>query len=78
MWYSSVATRKTCQALPNLISSVENPQKYKDISESLVAFLSEYSYAVNQLRMPVPLPIGSNTFIEYDKQNQTIYIKEKD
>jgi predicted ATP-dependent endonuclease of OLD family len=61
----------------NFVANSEESRKYKDLSESLVEFLGEYTKALKNLKEPIPLPIN-NTSIEYDKSTDTVHIRGKD
>ncbi|NDV65051.1 AAA family ATPase [Bacteroides sp. 224] len=61
----------------NFLAYVEDPRKYKDISESLVEFLGEYIKAYRKSEKAVSLPINGVT-IEYEKSNDLVYIKGRD
>jgi len=57
----------------DFVSNVENPQKYKDISEALKEFVNEYCSAVRNLGGLVKLPLG-DTAVEYKKPDDTVYL----
>jgi ABC-type lipoprotein export system ATPase subunit len=60
----------------DFVSNVENPQKYKDISEALKEFVNEYTSAVRKLDAQVKLPLG-DTAVEYKKPDDTVYLVGK-
>ena len=51
--------------------------KYKDVSNSLIEFLSEYTKSYRSLKNPALLPIN-DVYVEYEKSNDTVYIKGND
>jgi ABC-type multidrug transport system ATPase subunit len=61
----------------NFIAYAEDPRKYKDISASLIEFLSEYTKACRSLKKPTLLPIN-DVYVEYDKSKETVFVKGGD
>lgn len=61
----------------NFIAYAEDPRRYKDISASLIEFLSEYTKSYRNLRKPTLLPIN-DVFVEYDKSKDTVFLKGND
>ena len=61
----------------NFIAYAEDPKRYKDVSDSLIEFLSEYTKSYRSLKNPALLPIN-NVYVEYEKSNDTVYLKGND
>jgi len=61
----------------NFISYVENPQALKQISDSLLEFVTEFEKAKKALKEPMRLPIN-NVEVEYDEFRNLVLIKGTD
>ncbi|MCK5018978.1 MAG: ATP-binding protein [Candidatus Peribacteraceae bacterium] len=61
----------------NFVSSVDEPEKLKNLPKSLVTFLDEFLIAQEKIKEGISLPINETTF-EYDKLNRIANIKGSD
>ena len=61
----------------NFIAYAEDPRRYKDISSSLIEFLSEYTKSYRNLKKSILLPIN-DVSVEYDKSKDIVYIQGND
>ncbi len=61
----------------NFIANVKKAKALNLTSDSLVEFVSEYNSALTEIKGTMALPI-SNADLEYNKTNDTVYIKGKD
>ena len=61
----------------NFITNAEDPKRYKEVSNSLIEFLSEYTKSYRSLKNPALLPIN-NVYVEYEKSNDTVTLKGND
>jgi predicted ATPase len=61
----------------NFITYAEDPGKYKNISDALIEFLSEYTKALRTLKDPISLPVN-DVFVDYNQTSDTIYLTGDD
>lgn len=61
----------------NFISMVNKPNLIKNLPDALLTFLSEYDNAKDLIKGMFNLPIN-HAFLEYNKQNDIIFVKGKD
>lgn len=61
----------------NFISMVNKPNLIKDLPDALLTFLTEYDNSKDLIKGVFSLPIN-NTFLEYNKQNDIIFVKGED
>jgi predicted ATPase len=61
----------------NIIANVPSAGKLKNIPGPLIDFMGEYTNALNNMQVPVSLPIN-DTSIEYEKTKSVVYISGKD
>ena len=61
----------------NFIAYTEESRRYKDISDSLIEFLSEYTKSCRSLKKLTLLPIN-DVSVEYDKAKDLVFIKGND
>ena len=59
----------------NLVSSSNNAELLKDFSPSLIDFVGEFVIARKDIKEPVKLPVNYNVYVEYNRLNDTVYIK---
>jgi predicted ATPase len=62
----------------NFIANVRTPKALKQITPSLSELVTEMIHAGSSMKTPMPLPVGDDVFIEYNKLNDIFYVKGKD
>lgn len=61
----------------NFISMVNKPDLIKDLPDALLGFLTEYDKAKQRIKSSLELPIN-HAQLEYNKQNDIVYVKGED
>ncbi|MFS2971536.1 AAA family ATPase [Phocaeicola dorei] len=61
----------------NFISMVNKPDLIKDLPDALLGFLTEYDKAKQRIKSSLELPIN-HAQLEYNKQNNIVYVKGED
>lgn len=61
----------------NFISMVNKPNLIKDLPDALLGFLTEYDKAKQRIKSSLELPIN-HAQLEYNKQNDIVYVKGED